>query len=121
MKRVHRSLLLVVVAAVLSLGVIPAQAAPQSPINLPFGLPVDTLPALDFSDYPDDVAAGLDVKNEGGTVWDSLKITIPAGTASITVGTETYDLQNIHFHHHSEHKMNGVYFPMEMHLVHKSA
>lgn len=33
----------------------------------------------------------------------------------------TYNLINIHFHSPSEHKVNGVQFPLEVHLVHQSS
>ena len=31
---------------------------------------------------------------------------------------EKYSLQQFHFHTPSEHTINGIQFPMEMHLVH---
>ncbi|WP_242203875.1 carbonic anhydrase [Aestuariivivens insulae] len=37
---------------------------------------------------------------------------------SINYRGKTYYLKQIHFHEPSEHKINGVVFPIEMHLVH---
>ncbi|WNH09803.1 carbonic anhydrase [Thalassobellus suaedae] len=39
---------------------------------------------------------------------------------SINYKNETYHLKQIHFHEPSEHKINGVIYPIEMHLVHVS-
>ncbi|WP_223549674.1 carbonic anhydrase [Aestuariivivens sp. NBU2969] len=37
---------------------------------------------------------------------------------SINYNNKTYCLKQIHFHEPSEHKINGVIYPIEMHLVH---
>ncbi|OEJ98495.1 carbonate dehydratase [Flavivirga aquatica] len=37
---------------------------------------------------------------------------------SINYKNETYYLKQIHFHEPSEHKINGIIYPIEMHLVH---
>lgn len=39
---------------------------------------------------------------------------------SINYNNETFFLKQIHFHEPSEHKVNGVVYPIEMHLVHVS-
>ncbi|MEC3908548.1 carbonic anhydrase family protein [Tamlana sp. 2201CG12-4] len=39
---------------------------------------------------------------------------------SINYKNDTYFLKQIHFHEPSEHKINGVIYPIEMHLVHVS-
>lgn len=39
---------------------------------------------------------------------------------SINYKNETYFLKQIHFHEPSEHKINGIIYPIEMHLVHVS-
>ena len=39
----------------------------------------------------------------------------------ITIKGYRYELQQFHFHHHSEHNVNGEYSAMEIHFVHKSA
>ena len=53
-----------------------------------------------------------------GRQWGSLVAT-PANTNSyVTVGGDKYVLKEFHFHTASEHTVNGVHNPMEMHLVH---
>ena len=44
-----------------------------------------------------------------------------AGGDNLTLGDASYALVQYHFHGPSEHTVNGKHFPMEMHLVHKSA
>lgn len=39
----------------------------------------------------------------------------------ITIKGLRYELQQFHFHHHSEHTVNGAYSEMEIHFVHKSS
>ena len=39
----------------------------------------------------------------------------------ITLNNQQYDLSQIHFHEPSEHTINGVRYPLEMHLVHISS
>jgi carbonic anhydrase len=39
----------------------------------------------------------------------------------ITIRGFKYELQQFHFHHHSEHSINGTYGEMEIHFVNKSA
>ncbi|AUP81087.1 carbonic anhydrase [Flavivirga eckloniae] len=53
------------------------------------------------------------VENNG----HSIQFDFEAGD-SITYKDETYYLKQIHFHEPSEHKINGVIYPIEMHLVH---
>ncbi len=43
------------------------------------------------------------------------------GADTLTIGAEKYELAQYHFHNRSEHTVKGAHFPMEMHLVHKSA
>jgi carbonic anhydrase len=42
------------------------------------------------------------------------------GGETFTVGNESYELRQYHFHSPSEHTVNGRHYPMEMHLVHVS-
>ena len=42
------------------------------------------------------------------------------GADSLTLGDETFNLLQYHFHSPSENTVDGKHFPMEMHLVHKS-
>lgn len=53
------------------------------------------------------------VQNLGHTV----KVTYDAGS-SVEFDGKTYDLVQFHFHTPSEHLLDGVTYPMEMHLVH---
>jgi carbonic anhydrase len=53
------------------------------------------------------------VQNLGHTV----KVTYDAGS-SLEFDGKTYDLVQFHFHTPSEHLLDGVTYPMEMHLVH---
>ncbi len=41
--------------------------------------------------------------------------------SDITVNGEKYSLLQFHFHTPSEHRVNGISYPMEVHLVHKNA
>lgn len=38
----------------------------------------------------------------------------------ILIGVEKFYLDQLHFHAHSEHSIDGIFYPIEMHLVHKS-
>ncbi|MDN5940239.1 MAG: carbonic anhydrase family protein [Nitrospira sp.] len=40
---------------------------------------------------------------------------------TLTIGETSYELLQYHFHAPSEHTVQGIQFPMEMHFVHKSA
>lgn len=40
--------------------------------------------------------------------------------SQLTVGDHTYELKQFHFHTPSEHTVDGVHSPMEMHLVHQA-
>lgn len=57
----------------------------------------------------------IDVKNNG----HSIQINFEKGD-SINYKNEIYHLKQIHFHEPSEHTINGVRYPIEIHLVHKS-
>lgn len=56
-----------------------------------------------------------EVKNNG----HSIQFNFEAGD-SINYKNEIYFLKQIHFHEPSEHKINGVIYPIEIHLVHVS-
>lgn len=43
------------------------------------------------------------------------------GADTLTLGDASYQLAQYHFHGPSEHTVDGKHFPMEMHMVHKSA
>ena len=57
-----------------------------------------------------------DVLNNGHTIQVNY-----AGADTLVVGGTSYALAQYHFHGPSEHTIDGKHFPMEMHLVHKSA
>jgi carbonic anhydrase len=59
--------------------------------------------------------APLDVVNNGHTVEFDTK-----DSHYILLDGQRYNLVQFHFHAHSEHALDGKYFPAEMHLVHKS-
>ena len=44
----------------------------------------------------------------------------PQEGSSITYDGKKYHLKQFHFHTPSEHTINGIHFPMEIHLVHES-
>jgi carbonic anhydrase len=83
----------------------------QSPIDVRGAKPAD-LPAIAFAYQP----SPLKVIDNGHTV----QVTYAPGSF-ITVGDQKYELQQFHFHHPAEEKVNGKSFPMVAHLVHKSA
>jgi carbonic anhydrase len=53
--------------------------------------------------------------NNGHTI----QVNIP-GAGTLTVGDDTFELAQYHFHAPSEHTIGGRHWPMEVHLVHKS-
>jgi carbonic anhydrase len=83
----------------------------QSPVNIT-GTAKTDLPVLKF-DYKD---MPLKVLNNGHTI----QVNAEAGS-SLTIGDETYQLAQFHFHTPSEHTINGKSYDMEVHFVHKDA
>lgn len=83
----------------------------QSPIDIR-GAKAADLPAIEFSYQP----SPLKVIDNGHTV----QVTYAPGS-SITVGDQKYELQQFHFHHPAEEKVNGKSYPLVVHLVHKNA
>ena len=61
-------------------------------------------------------AQALDLIDNGHTI----QVTSDVGV-SIDLDVEHYDLVQYHFHAPSEHTIEGVHAPLEVHLVHKSA
>jgi carbonic anhydrase len=57
----------------------------------------------------------LKILNNGHTI----QINYAPGS-SMTIGDDTYKLLQFHFHHPSEHHVQGSAYPMEMHLVHQN-
>ena len=58
----------------------------------------------------------LHVLNNGHTI----QVNTPGGN-TLKIGPDTYELIEYHFHHPAEHTLANQAFPMELHLVHKSA
>jgi carbonic anhydrase len=82
----------------------------QSPIDLRDGIDARLKP-VEASIKPTALRYGLD----GPT------FAVPYESGSmIKVNGTLYELQQFHFHHTSEHTVNGKHFPMEAHLVLKS-
>ena len=82
----------------------------QSPIDLVGDLRADLTP-VDF-DYRQTRAA---VENTGRTIQAT-----PEPGSGIVLDGVRYALQQFHFHHRSEHTVDGAEMPLEMHLVHRS-
>jgi carbonic anhydrase len=93
----------------------------QSPVDIVNASPIATAAPLKTAfpraelkiSHHEHVADGI---NNGHTI----QINYPGGD-TLTIGRESYALVQYHFHNPSEHTVNGRRFPMEMHLVHKSA
>lgn len=88
-----------------------AEGQRQSPIDIRAAIPAD-LEAIkiDYQPLP------LAIIDNGHTIQVNA-----AGSGRISVGGETYELLQFHFHHPGEEKFNGKSFDMVAHLVHKSA
>ncbi len=87
----------------------------QSPINI-----------IDINTTAVDSAKTLNVLYSPETILNkvennghSVQFDFDAGD-SIVYKNETYHLKQIHFHEPSEHNINGVKYPIEIHLVHQS-
>ncbi|WP_414624550.1 carbonic anhydrase [Calothrix sp. CCY 0018] len=82
----------------------------QSPVNLQSAIDAD-LPRLKIT-YKD---TPLRIINNGHTI----QINYQPGSI-LTLDNQPYELLQFHFHHPSEHQVDGVALPMELHLVHKN-
>jgi len=80
----------------------------QSPINIGKSYKTD-LDSIKFS-YNE---TPLKIINNGHTIKVKYK---PGST--ITIDSESYELQQFHFHYPSEHEIEGKPYDMELHLVH---
>lgn len=83
----------------------------QSPIDLRDGIKVN-LEQIAFDYHP----SSFTEVNNGHTI----QVEVGSGNF-ITVGNQTYELQQFHFHRPSEERINGKGTEMVMHMVHKSA
>jgi carbonic anhydrase len=83
----------------------------QSPIDIRDGMKVD-LEQITFDYHP----SSFNETDNGHTIQ-----VMVGGGNFITVGNQTYELQQFHFHRPSEERINGKGTEMVLHLVHKSA
>ncbi|WP_114392312.1 carbonic anhydrase [Oleisolibacter albus] len=82
----------------------------QSPVDIAKTIPAKLGPvAVSYQ------GGAVEVVNNGHTIQAN-----PKATSSIEVEGKRYDLLQFHFHHPSEHAVNGKRAPMELHLVHKN-
>jgi carbonic anhydrase len=81
----------------------------QSPFDIKPSIDAD-LPSIEFSYSP----FSPKIVNNGHTI----QVNVPAGS-SITVGADTYQLLQFHFHTPSEYQIGGKAYPLEVHFVHK--
>lgn len=83
----------------------------QSPINLTRAIPAVTgNPVVQWGETP------LRVLNNGHTI----QVDVTPGSSTILDG-EVFQLLQFHFHHPSEHTVDGVHYPLEAHFVHRGA
>lgn len=83
----------------------------QSPIDIS-GAETDDLTGITFNYNP----SALNIFNNGHTI----QVKYDPGS-SITYNENEYQLAQFHFHHPSEHTINGEAFDMELHFVHLDA
>jgi len=96
-----------------------AEGQLQSPIDLGDATLADN-PATNMSFPPADLHIVhqehvLEALNNG----HSIQVNHDGGE-TLSIGEESYELLQYHFHSPSEHTVRGEHYPMEMHLVHKS-
>lgn len=83
----------------------------QSPIDLT-GAASEALSEIGFDYAPSPIS----IVNNG----HSIQVDYQAGSGIVLDGTR-YGLVQFHFHHRSEHTVDGADFPLELHLVHADA
>jgi carbonic anhydrase len=85
----------------------------QSPVDLatkpPFPVEARALPKIVFR-YG---TTGLHLVNDGHTI----RLDVDKGSA-VEIDGAVWPLLQLHFHAPSEHSLDGLHYPMEMHLVH---
>jgi carbonic anhydrase len=82
----------------------------QSPIDLA-DAKVSDLPSLAFDYAPSPIT----ILNNGHTI----QVGSTPGSGIVLDGLR-YELVQFHFHHASEHTVDGIRFPLELHLVHRN-
>jgi carbonic anhydrase len=83
----------------------------QSPIDIPADKVAAMEPPTFSAAYQ---GAPLAIEHNGHTVQVNWQ---PGSTLTLESGT--YELQQFHFHAHSEHLLSGAEYPLEIHFVHK--
>jgi len=83
----------------------------QSPIDLT-GAERETLSGIGFEYAPSPIS----IQNNG----HSIQVNYEPGSGIVLDGTR-YGLVQFHFHHRSEHTVDGADFPLELHPVHADA
>ena len=86
-----------------------SQGVEQSPIDVDVSIPPSRVPAIlpSYSETP------LVIFNNGRTI----EVEVHEGD-SLTVGDNTWDVVQFHFHASSEHTFDGSSYALEMHVVH---
>ncbi|HKP59386.1 MAG TPA: carbonic anhydrase family protein [Polyangiales bacterium] len=84
----------------------------QTPIDFPSGVTPGLVPGLRFTYRP----SALTILNNGHTVQANYD-----QGSKLELDGVSYELAQLHFHAHSEHTVANQSYPLEMHLVHKSA
>ncbi|MBR9923180.1 MAG: carbonic anhydrase family protein [Bacteroidetes bacterium] len=85
----------------------------QSPIDIEsYVVDTDSGKSLKFYYHPSPV----DLVNNGHTVQ-----AVPEEENYVEVEGYPYRLQQIHFHEPAEHRVDGIIYPMEMHMVHSDS
>lgn len=87
-----------------------ARGEHQSPIDLSTGRS-KRLDSKFKINYHDSIAR---VENDGHTIKESIK-----ELNYVVLDSKKYFLKQLHFHTHSEHSLNGIYYPAEVHFVHQ--
>ncbi|MDE2928764.1 MAG: carbonic anhydrase family protein [Acidobacteriota bacterium] len=87
-----------------------AMGEEQSPIDLTADRNADPM-AIEFEYRRTRIA----VENNGHTI----QVNPDPGSATVLSGVR-FELLQFHFHHASEHTVDGIQFPLEMHLVHQN-
>ena len=103
--------------------VVPQSLNRQTPIDfntnsVRFG---QTVPALNFN-YGIANLSLVNTYNPTSIVpkeYTSVRADVPANAGVLTIGTNTWDLLQFHFHTPSEHSLDSNRAPMEVHFVHK--
>lgn len=84
----------------------------QSPINLEGGISSELAEVqVDYQEIP------LRLIHNGHTV----QVNIEPGDHHIILDNKKFDLLQFHFHHPSEHTLNGFHHTMEAHFVHRNS